>query len=1254
MRPYFQTCLANGFSGAQLVSTFLPAREKAVTNNWRMSINMHELSEAIRSLGKFRQQYHRESSVAVDSPEGQLLTALLLAATHRQRAFDTQAVVRFLHQYQPQHPGVTLSLVEAEQQQWLRYVLGQAVIPQAVSSFSRGRQDAPRPEHEALIAFLQALEIEIGRYDTLIIRIKKARSIAGRLLGTAGSSALLRLQTKGLLRVETGNPVYFEFHEITTDLAAPMAAKLWQYVCADTRLTESARLRVWLRKAEFVQGTLGAPRYLSPELTACLVAAATNELLAEPSVQGWESERDRFWGDNRLYGALLYPAALLNGWKTVPADKPLGEQLLWASRQHYELNGDDSREPLQNLVSLVVAHDAWEPSTTTYPTILRLLQGLVTRPYLLLSMAQAFHYQGADRLAWLSGGQEGFSELGVLWFLQYENRKNHNVAAPLITGYQRMTTDLRQQVFAFSLISWVSAQLPGYPQWIGGISYYLHEHYVRSFNRGVTDGVLLTHRQREIQWITALEQAFYPYPDYFEQAALPIVAELQLRDDVAADRFTNSHLPFSLPVLRGCLLLLRIGHRLAPQRAVETSFGATLAAGFIRAYSAGLGTTAATRVLAERPYLTEQAGTLDQPWEELLQTATTGQVRQWGRGIHPVDATAYDLTNGYDPILRLDISRLRTHTAILAQTMLNAGADETIPAGNRAELQAALLTYLKTYVLAPLPGTIARLTDLDYEAASFGYAYPLAALCARAISQLDSPTRRSFLLEVTEATTPALLIFLAHLAQALPEDEQPPIRNLFTADLIEAALADPAGGLPTFRHLLQALAFDAGLQVYAQLVLDKADELLAGASERRQKEWQLETLRPRLAIAYLTADATKMAAAEQLTLNQPGYSYRQETGLALRFYQALFVLKSDPEIAQQEFDQLVRDKPEENSYALNRLAAHIHWAEQQEVVADQQQQLRQALTDWDAYVTEHPQAQNERIALLNTLYVLAHLRDTSRFYALWPQAAPYHQEPDFVALHQLAKGDILGTEVQVETVTQAALAAPGQAATEWLSQVRGLPVADRLRVLRQLPADGSPVGLLLAQETLDAMHQLLQHARAVATAFENDINAALGLLLTARLAQVGIHALPQSQGGVSRNRKQEAMRDLTFHDGIKGGRLEEFGILEALWLDSWESENVRLHIDGLAEYDPYQRSFYILVIYFRGKSFSGFLHQLPTHLPKLKWQNFALKGDPEVLDKGNEHLPDEVYYLSRQRLQRLSSGHLLDLYLVAIHMPPPP
>ena len=80
--------------------------------------------------------------------------------------------------------------------------------------------------------------------------------------------------------------------------------------------------------------------------------------------------------------------------------------------------------------------------------------------------------------------------------------------------------------------------------------------------------------------------------------------------------------------------------------------------------------------------------------------------------------------------------------------------------------------------------------------------------------------------------------------------------------------------------------------------------------------------------------------------------------------------------------------------------------------------------------------------------------------------------------------------------------------------------------------------------------------------------------------------------------------------GGRGGQLEEFGIVEALWMDSWDSENLRQHVDGLHDYDPYQRGFYMLVIYFRGKSFEAFLQKLPANLAALKWQYFAPVGSP--------------------------------------------
>lgn len=1211
---------------------------------------MHTVSQAIRSLGHFKMRYHRESSVSMDSSEGRLLAALLLAAGHRQKSFDSSAVTRFLRQYQRRHPGQSISLAEAEERQWLRYVLGRATIPRAVSSFSRGAQDHPRPEHEDLITFLQALELEVGRYDALIIPVKKAQAVARKLFAAGGAEVLQQLRTRGLLQTDEDGPDQLELRDITTDLSGPLAARLWQHLCANPNLDEQTRLRAWAWKAERLQNSLDAPKHMSPELTARLVAAAATALLAEPDVQGWEFERARFLGDNRLNGSLLYSEALPSGWKTLPAGRPLGEQLLWASRQSYELNGDDVREPLQSLTYLVVAHDAWNPESGVYPNILRLLPGLGTRPYLLLSAERGFHYRGVDRLPWLSTGRAGCGDVGVLWYLQAENRRNLDVAAPLVAGYELMTRAVRQQLFELATTCWVQQALPDYPQWMGTISYYLHLQYVRSLGRGTTDAVLLGHRQREAQWEDALAQVFHAFPEQFEHAALPILDDLHRRDDVAADRYANNHLPFSLPVLRGCLTMLRLWRHLNARPSEAGSFGVKLADRFVREYTAGLG-TAAAQSKAERPYLAEEAGVLDQPWEEMLRSATPAQLHQWCRSIHPVDATAYDPERYYDPILRLDLSRLRTHTAIMAQALLNASADEDILPANRAALQAGLLAYLRAYVLAPLPGTLARLTDLNQETASISYAYPLAKLCAQAVGQLDSVTRQGFLNDVAAAVAPELLLFLAHLAQALPEEEQPGIRRLFTPELVKQALADTQSSLPDLRMLLNALAFDEELQVYAQLVLDEADAWLAGASKQDQQEWQQESLRPRLAMAYFTGDAAKMAAAERMAQQQPAYAYRQEAGLAVRFYRALFVLKSAPSTAYQDFDDLARDNPEEVSYALNRFAAHIRWAEEQADEAERDRMLRHALAAWQAYVALHPTAQAERKPLLNTLYVLSKLRDVAGFYAVWPQAAAHHHEPDFVAMRKLIDEGLRSTDVAVEVAALTTVASPGQLATELLAQVRFLPVTDRLRVLRQQPASEQALGHLLALEILGAMQRILQHAQAVAAVFENDFNAALGVVLTARLDHLGVQALPQSQGGASRNRKQEALRDLTFNDGVRGGQLEEFGIMEALWMDSWESENLRQHLDGLHDYDPYQRGFYILVIYFRGKGFEIFLRKLPANLTSLKWQNFTPVGSPEVLDKGSEHLPDDVYYLSRQRLQRLSTSKFTDLYIVAIHMP---
>ena len=1202
-----------------------------------MPSNIHELTRAISSLHLLRHRYEREAPFPLTCPEGMLLQAIFFQARHTQQAFGEAEVEHFRQIYQ-HATGVIIDFSEARRLQWLRFILGQAFVAYGVSS-ARDRTKV-EPHHQELLAFLQSLEKEIGRYDSLRIATIDAQDLAQSLLGTAGLPALERLEKEfEILRSKDEDAGFLQIVE-NTDLGAELAAAWWEQLCADASLQEPERLWQWIRRAKWLQRGYLAPQHLGQAAKARLVLAATDALLTEPDIQGWELEPHRFFGDRRTE-SLLYPLQAIT-WRNLPADKPVGEQLLWADRQDYEDYHDNSRTGLRLLAYIVITHDVWS-GTASYSQIMRLLEGLNSRPFLLLCFDSAVPNSRPELIPWLCAGPDGFADFGVLLFIKFAGRRQGELVGTLVKGYQQMFVDLRNELLHLVAEKWLPVTpADSFTRAAAVISYELHSRYTQAAHRGVSDEVVAFHRQWEEQWESALLKAAVKQPHLYADWASLIIQELRRLSKEAETVYSRDQLTVPVVLLRGMLLVTSICRRINQENTCGIPQLPSLAGLIIQEYKDSLSALRiyGIRLRKNNLYLSELWSVLTLPWLELVAVATESQVRQWGQLMFPLGG--YQQPKRYDNNLDLDVSRLRTHVAILAQTLVNAHTSLLVTQENVLALQDCLLIKLQQYVVKPLPQTSFRITDAEWEASSTGYAYPLARLCAQAISGFSAAKRGALLAAIALPADPALAHFLTQLYEFLPAAEQPVVLALFSSQLVAKALSQ-LQGLNQFQQLLTAFAFDSGLQEYARQVLDYTDNMLLRQGDDQQQHWQTTTLPHRLVMAYFADDQQQMDTAANAV---PQYS-SSETRNTIRFYQALIRLRHDPEQAYDDFVSLSEAEPDVDSYALNRFAAHIEWAQNTTDSAAKTHMLREALMNWQLYAERHPAAGAERSALYNKLNAWAQLQDHERFNEVWGQAVRFQHEPPFKQLQAVLAGAAQVAEVEVVAVQQLVGAVlTSHRFAEVLMDLKGISVEERLRGFRRQPNDQSAVGLLLCREIVHALRVVFQHAHPIKAVFENNYNAVLAAMLTATLQSLHLHTQPQDQGAYSRSGNSFALRDVVIYDGTA-----PVGIVEALRLSGWETENMRVHIDGLSYYDSTTSPFYILLIYYEGPSLPPFTKSLQVEMNQLNYQHFTALNNLMPLDLGIDHLSDYDYFLGVQRLQRVSNSSKVDLYVLAVRVP---
>ena len=1202
-----------------------------------MQSAIHELARAIRSIHLLRQRYEREAPFQLTSPEGVLLEAIFFQAQHTQQVFDEADVEQFRQKYE-HTMGVVVDLSEARRLQWLRFILGQAVIPYGVSS-ARDRTKV-EPQHKELLAFLQALEKEIGRYDSLRITVNDAQGLAQSLLGAAGIPALERLEKEfEILRPKDEDAGFLQIEE-NTDLGAELAAAWWEQLCADESLQEPERLWQWIRRAKWLQRGYLAAKHLSQSAKARLVLAATDALLTEPDIQGWEFEPQRFFSD-RWTESLLYPLQAIS-WHNLPSDKAVGEQLLWADRQHYEDHHDNSRTGLRLLAHVVITHDVWS-STDNYSQIMRLLDGLNSRPFLLLCFDSTVPNSRPELIPWLCAGPDGFADFGVLLFLEFAGRRQGELAGALAKGYQQMFIDLRSELLQLVAETWLPiTPADSFTRAAAVISYELHYRYTQAAHRGVSDEVVAFHRQWEEQWESALLKAADKQPHLYVDRAILLIQELRRLSQDAETIYSRDQLTVPVVLLRGMLLVASICRRINQEKTCDIPQLHSLARLIIHEYKDSLSAVRIYRIKSRKQhiYLSELEAVLALPWLELVAVATEAQVHKWGQLMFPLGG--YQKPKRYDNSLGLDMTRLRTHVAILAQTLVNTRTSLLVTKENVLALQDCLLAKLQQYVVTPLPQTTFRLTDSEWEASSTGYAYPLARLCAQAISGFSVAKRAALLAAIASPADPALAHFLTQLYQFLPAAEQPAVLALFSTQLVDNALSQ-LQSLNQFQQLLTAFAFDSGLQEYAHQVLDFVDNMLLRQGNDQQQYWKTSTLPHRLVMAYFADDQQQMDNAASAV---PQYS-SSETRNTIRFYQALIQMRHDPERAYDDFVTLSDSKPDVDSYALNRFAAHIEWAQNTTDSAAKNHMLREALMNWQLYAERHPSADAERSAIYNKLNAWAQLQDHERFNEVWGQAVRFQHELPFQQLQAVLAGAAQVAEVEVVSVQQlAGSVLTSHRFAEVLMDLKGISVEERLRGFRRQPNDQSAMGLLLCREIVHALRVVFQHAHPIKAVFENNYNAILAAMLTAALQSLHLHTQPQDQGAYSRSGNSFALRDVVIYDGAA-----PVGIVEALRLSGWETENMRIHIDGLSHYDSTTSPFYILLVYYEGLSLPPFTKSLQVEMNQLAYQHFTALNDLTPFDLGIDHLSDYDYFLGVQRLQRVSNGSEIDLYVLAARVP---
>lgn len=605
---------------------------------------------------------------------------------------------------------------------------------------------------------------------------------------------------------------------------------------------------------------------------------------------------------------------------------------------------------------------------------------------------------------------------------------------------------------------------------------------------------------------------------------------------------------------------------------------------------------------------------------------------------------------------RFNAKKLRTHFTIILEVLddIQNRSNESFNTNEdllkcKLILESQLIEFVEKYGVFANRFSV-NIFDKSYERLLYNRYEQLLPRLVEKANTFDQPQRLWDELSKTENLLQLLILADNNLSSGFNEYLLQKLRSID----VEAFITENNWG--EVEHTIRLLSRNAALSNEAEIALKYWDKNapkkgLGNNSEKRLFDSKLMK-------AFLDKDESAIDVIDEpksyaITPSEMK-PYDQK-----RFYTALIRFEQKPDNAYNIFNDLVSNYPSYISLALNRFAAKITWAKNE----NNKRLFQEALQQWEAYEKETLPELLEFVKgkiLYNILTVKLHLKDYKGFdsvYAKLDKASTLIV--DYVELRVVSLLDrkqvneaklivdeaitfntyegnrdevLLNLHIKLKNKTSSAYKVAEELKNH-LSSKHSL--TEHLKESFLKPDD---FGKNVSKEIAQSIHELLSKIKSIdKLKDENAFNDLLEILVRTNLKNYGLTVKDQSRGGYSQEDKDAGERDLTVLEGT-----QELAIIEPL--NGMAKKGVQSHISKLFNYTS-KRQYLFIVVYDYGVS-----HRLNERWKKYLDDTLLLHTYPkgyELIDNSINDITEELGF-KNDSLRVAMSNHGTDTELYHI------
>jgi len=954
-----------------------------------------------------------------------LFMAHLLAESKLTLPFlDHKTVQQLLEQYNEEHQGV-VDFEYLTESYLFRFVLNQVEIPSSIINQIHNKNQEEKTE----LSFLRLLynkkhgreeKIELGLYISKE-RVKQLRKTHVKVYPNTPSinemkgSEIIAEFDKENFKLKRGyDKSFWRFLE---DKAA---ALYWEEILAGSQKSDTVSLQQWLKKVRLFFSWSDAPRHMSPENRNKFLTAAVELILNEDDLLGWEQELLRlrletdFLVENNFVLDVNLPDDKNNilrvfKWWGKPPIKGLVMNLHGGSRQQ-----------LNSLIYAVIKNDERDVASEDFNKwTIELLQNSNSRPYLTYIVAYIVRNSCPEAIPGLLLNRETISlGLNLLFELDFSGK------------FYSLPNSVRSKKIAE-----IKNNL-----WREGIELAFSpllkvEKDDQVFKEKVIAEVLLTlARKIEKDKKTSHDLEI---KNNLLQELLNYLADLRLNiKEFASDNLINPGIinTMALKLINNWKKELGKGRKPAfgglPRAELKLMFWLfdlvrnttteewqtvkafnnkekslvlqTIADTIINIYTCELKREIFTSDDQELvvTWTSRQPDNLKLPWESLFiylrqdnrlnEILIPINIRKRLKKIYPIPDGATkkssrviaDSAEGKLKRKQAWVYKIRLHLSILINTQKKVSINEVGKNTIKSDLEKTIVNILANFTIDDLCSGKTDIFDSFYERDLFTENEELFPLLAKMLTGFSKENYDKAVNKILSGTDDPVR-FLILYQQVIDEASQQKIREkIFDMNLKE--YLEEQYWLPEMEKAL-INSVNAGYTEIAEEIINYGDKILS--QHPKQLEWQKLVYRIKLNLAFQKGD---LEGLENISIpTEKGVVAPEEEFKSTKdYYKALVLLKNNPGKAYKIFDQLLYSKYLKSQIAVNRFAATIRMAEQEEELKKQMNLYRQALNEWDIIKKSLNENELHTIAkqvAYNKLLCYDYLKMNKEFDQLWDE-----------------------------------------------------------------------------------------------------------------------------------------------------------------------------------------------------------------------------------------------------------------------------